>query len=114
MTVASPRLLRPVPARAHTEQSGNVLRLATIEQAKRDGSWSAYDRIEELAMPADLRKALAHDAAAKTHFAAFPPSSKKNIYWWIASAKRSETRSKRIEQTVELARDNRKANHYRQ
>jgi uncharacterized protein YdeI (YjbR/CyaY-like superfamily) len=38
----------------------------------------------------------------------------KNILWWIASAKQPETRRKRIEETVALAAQNIKANHYRQ
>jgi uncharacterized protein YdeI (YjbR/CyaY-like superfamily) len=44
----------------------------------------------------------------------FSNSSKRNILWWIASAKRPETRQKRIEETVRLAAENIKANHYRQ
>jgi len=38
--------------------------------------------------------------SAHTNFEAFPPSAKKNILWWISSAKRLETRAKRIEETV--------------
>jgi uncharacterized protein YdeI (YjbR/CyaY-like superfamily) len=88
--------------------------LAKIEAARQDGSWTAYDAIEQLAVPADLAEALAANPEAEAHFEAFPPSSKKNILWWIESAKRPETRAKRIEETVRLAAQNLKANHYRQ
>lgn len=88
--------------------------LEKIEAAKQDGSWTAYDAIEELAVPPDLEEALAENEAARINFDAFPPSSKKNILWWIESAKRPETRAKRIEETVRLAAQNIKANHYRQ
>lgn len=88
--------------------------LAKIEAAKRDGSWDSYDAIESLTIPIDLQQALAANTTAQNNFAAFPPSSKKNILWWIASAKQPETRRKRVEETVALAAQNIKANHYRQ
>ncbi len=88
--------------------------LEKIEAAKKDGSWTQYDTIEDLTVPDDLAAALAANEAADTNFRAFPPSSLKNILWWIESAKRPETRAKRIAETVELAAKNIKANHYRQ
>ena len=88
--------------------------LKKIEMAKADGSWNRYDEVDNLVMPDDLAQALAANESANTYFQAFSPSSKKVILWWIASAKRPETRSKRIEETVQLAAQNIKANHYRQ
>ena len=88
--------------------------LALVEEAKRRGTWAALDAVEELAVPDDLAAALAADPVAAGCFAAFPPSSRKNILWWIQSAKRPETRAARVEETVRLARDNVRANHYRQ
>ena len=88
--------------------------MAAIEAAKRDGSWDVYDAIEDLTVPDDLRAALAANDEARAYFDAFSPTSKKNILWWIASARRPETRAKRIEETVRLAAQNIKANHYRQ
>ena len=88
--------------------------LAKIEAAKQNGSWNQYDDIEDLIIPDDLQTALDANPVAQTNFAAFPPSSKKTILWWIASAKRPQTRAKRIEETVTLAAQNIKANHYRQ
>jgi len=88
--------------------------LAKVEAAQRDGSWSAYDGVEALRVPTDLKRALAAHTAARRHFQAFSPSSKKIILWWIASAKRPETRAKRVAETVRLAAKNLKANHWRQ
>jgi uncharacterized protein YdeI (YjbR/CyaY-like superfamily) len=65
-------------------------------------------------MPPDLTKALDADPTARRHFDGFPPSSKKIILTWIASAKRPDTRAKRIAETVRQAAKNLKANHYRQ
>ncbi len=42
----------------------------------------------------------------------FPKSIKKNILGWIYSAKQSETRLKRVEETVSLASQNIRANQY--
>ncbi len=88
--------------------------LEKVEAAKRDGSWGKWDAIEELVVPKDLEEALNTDGAAAEHFRAFSASSKKNILWWIESAKRPETRRKRVGETVALAAKNVKANHYRQ
>lgn len=88
--------------------------LAAIEAAKRDGSWTALDDSEALTMPDDLAQALKRNTAARRHFEAFPPGSKKIILQWIASAKRPETRAERIATTVREAAANRRANHARQ
>jgi len=74
-----------------------------IERAKENGSWSALDAVERLEEPQDLAAALDAKPAAREHWSGFSPSSRKAILWWIVSAKRAETRSKRIEQTVRMA-----------
>ncbi|UBF27648.1 YdeI/OmpD-associated family protein [Kovacikia minuta CCNUW1] len=81
--------------------------LEKIEVAKQDGSWTALDKIEALMVPVDLEQALAANATANQNFAAFSNSTKKNILFWIESAKRPETRLKRIEQTISAALQNR-------
>lgn len=76
--------------------------LASIEVAKRNGAWTAGDAAESLIVPPDLRKALTAAKATK-NFAAFSPSSRRAILYWIDSAKRPETRAKRIAQTARMA-----------
>lgn len=88
--------------------------LAKIDAAKRDGSWTALDAVEALEMPEDLTRALRSNAKARAHFEAFPPGSRKIILTWIAAAKRPATRAARVAETVRLAAENRRANHYRQ
>ncbi len=80
--------------------------LEKIAAAKQNGSWYKLDAIEELTIPADLEQALTANAIANNYFQAFSKSSKKNILVWIESAKRPETRLKRIEQTISLALQN--------
>lgn len=84
--------------------------LAKIEAAKQDGSWELLDAIERLEVPSDLATALSENEAAKVNFEAFPRSAKRGILEWIASAKRAETRDRRIAETVELAAQNIRAN----
>ncbi|QFS44439.1 YdeI/OmpD-associated family protein [Nostoc sphaeroides] len=80
--------------------------LEKIEAAKQDGSWKTLDAIEALIIPSDLKQALEANTIAKQYFEAFNNSSKKNILFWIDSAKRPETRLKRIAQTVNSAAAN--------
>ena len=77
--------------------------LAKIEAAKKDGSWSSLDAIENLELPPELAKAFAANAAARRQFDGFTRSARKVILLWIASAKRPETRARRVEETVRLA-----------
>ena len=80
--------------------------LKKINAAKQDGSWFTLDAIEALTIPPDLEQALAANAIAKRNFEAFSNSIKKTILFWIDSAKRPETRLKRIEQTIDSAAQN--------
>src|SRR5262245_8150472 len=84
--------------------------LEKVEVAKRDGSWTVLDAVAALTIPPDLEQALAANDAARQHFLKFSNSAKKGILWWIQSAKRPETRVKRIAETVALAARNIKAN----
>ncbi len=86
--------------------------LETIELAKRSGTWTALDKIENLELPIDLKKALKQNAEAAKYFDAFPRSVKKGILEWIQNAKKEETREKRIKETVSLALNNIRANQY--
>jgi len=85
-----------------------------INLAKETGTWTALVDVQNSVIPEDLQEHLNQNPKAKKHFMAFPPSSKRIILEWILNAKKSETRQKRIEETVKLAHDNIKANHYRQ
>lgn len=86
--------------------------IAKIEAAKKDGSWTTLDAIEELIMPEDLQKAFSKNKTAQKHFHNFPRGVRKQLFWWIASAKREETRKKRVEETVTLAAKKIRANQY--
>jgi uncharacterized protein YdeI (YjbR/CyaY-like superfamily) len=72
--------------------------LAKIAAAKRDGSWSLLDSVEALEMPNDLRKALG--AKGVRAFEALTPGRRKAHLATLVTAKRSETRTRRIAEVV--------------
>ena len=87
--------------------------LAVVEAARQSGTWAALDAVEALQLPDDLLAAF--DAAppvARTHFEAFPRSTKRGILEWIQNAKKPDTRAKRVAETVSLAVDNVRANQW--
>jgi len=88
--------------------------IAAVEAAKRNGNWEALDAVEQLVEPPDLAKALDKEPAARTQWDGFPRSTKRAILEWITSAKTSETRQRRIDETVSEARIGRRANQWRQ
>jgi uncharacterized protein YdeI (YjbR/CyaY-like superfamily) len=85
-----------------------------IELAKKTGTWDALIEVQNAVIPDDLKKLFNKNKNALKNFEAFPPSSKRIILEWISNAKKPETRALRIQQTVEQAALNIKANHYRQ
>lgn len=85
-----------------------------IDLAKKTGAWTALIDVQNSIIPPDLQRAFNKNKTAYKNFNAFPPSSKRILLEWILNAKKVETRQQRIEQTVELAAKNIKANHYRQ
>lgn len=87
--------------------------LAKVEAAKLNGSWNLLDAIEALEIPPDLEAALVTYSEAKQNFDAFPRSVKRGILEWIASAKKPETRTKRVLETAQLAAQNIRANQWR-
>lgn len=62
--------------------------------------------VDALVVPDDLDEALRAQPPAADNFAAFPPSTRRNIMRWIASANTEFTRTKRITLTVADARLN--------
>jgi uncharacterized protein YdeI (YjbR/CyaY-like superfamily) len=84
--------------------------LAKIEAAKANGAWNILDDSDNLKIPADLTKEFERNKDAKKNFNAFSDSSKRMILAWIGSAKRTETRNTRIVKTIEMAKQNKRAN----
>jgi len=76
---------------------------AAIERSKQLGLWDHYAEVDALAVPDDLRDALALDPAASGFFGGSAPSYRRNVLRWIFQAKTPATRKKRIMTTVEAS-----------
>ena len=105
------RINKDIVARLEAEHRIMPSGRAVIEQAKKDGSWSRLDDVENLVIPADLGVALDAVPEARRHFERFPPSSRRAILEWILNARKPDTRARRITETAEKAAKNIKANH---
>jgi uncharacterized protein YdeI (YjbR/CyaY-like superfamily) len=77
---------------------------AKVEAARRNGSWDRLNEIDGIGRgaeaPADLLEALDGTSNAREVFDKRPPSEKKLWAYWVLSAKRPETRARRIAETV--------------
>lgn len=77
--------------------------LAEIERAKRDGRWDrAYDSPSTAAVPDDLRRALDENPRAREFFDRLDSRNRYAILHRIQTAKRAETRARRIEKFVAM------------
>jgi uncharacterized protein YdeI (YjbR/CyaY-like superfamily) len=77
--------------------------LAAVAAAKDDGRWeAAYAGQAKIEVPDDLAAALAAEPAAKAMFAILTSQNRYAVLLRIDSAKRAETRTRRIEQFVAM------------
>lgn len=87
--------------------------LESIEVAKKNGSWTILDEVEEMIIPKDLEDAFKEYEGSKDYYLSLSKSVRKMILSWIVLAKRQETRQKRINEIVESAGQNLKPKHMR-
>lgn len=77
--------------------------MRAIDAAKADGSWTSLDAVENLEMPEDFASALDARQGARAYFDSTSRTSRKQTLYWIASAKRAETRAQRISKAADAA-----------
>lgn len=77
--------------------------LKTIEAAKQDGRWdAAYASQKNISIPEDFQAALEKNKKAKDFFATLRSAERYSFLFRIHSAKKPETRARRIQQFVEM------------
>jgi uncharacterized protein YdeI (YjbR/CyaY-like superfamily) len=77
--------------------------LAEVEQAKADGRWKiAYDAQADMKFPEDFLKRLSRDKQAKVFFDSLNKANRYSIAWRLQTAKKPETREKRINKILEM------------
>ena len=77
--------------------------LREVERARADGRWeAAYASQGSIQVPADLAAALKANDAAQTMFDGLSAQNRYAVLYRIATAKRADTRARRIEQFVAM------------
>ena len=83
--------------------------LREVERARQDGRWdTAYASQSKATVPDDLQAALDQNEAAKAFFEQLNSVNRYAILYRIQSAKKPETRQKRIAQFVEMLAEKKK------
>ena len=82
---------------------------ALVTYAKANGQWDALNDVDALVVQPDLAEAFAKTPGSKAQWDAFPRSVKRGQLEQIYTAKRAETRAKRIRLVVENAAEGRRA-----
>ncbi len=79
---------------------------AAINVAKKNGSWTALDEVENGVVPNDLQEAFNNCPSAFKNYQSFTRGQRKSFLYWLNQAKRVETRQKRIAEIIELCGQN--------
>ncbi len=107
----TPRGPRSIWSKINTEKAQRLIErgrmkpagLKAIESAKQDGRWdAAYAPQSKAAVPDDLQVELDRNAKAKAFFATLDSRNRYAILHRIHTAKKAETRAKRIEQFIRM------------
>jgi uncharacterized protein YdeI (YjbR/CyaY-like superfamily) len=92
-------IVERLTAEGHMHPAGE----AHVERAKADGRWAAaYAGAASIEVPADLAQALAADADAQAFFEQLSSQNRYAVLYRIETAKRADTRARRIEQYVAM------------
>lgn len=75
--------------------------LEKIKMAKENGMWNKLDDVDSLTIPTDLAKAFTKHKKAKKYYNTLKPTPQKYMLYWMNSAKRQDTRDRRIEEIIE-------------
>ena len=77
--------------------------LKAVEAAKQDGRWAAaYASQKNISVPEDFQSALRKNTQAKSFFESLTSAKRYSFLFRIETAKKAETREKRISQFVEM------------
>ena len=107
----SPRRHKSTWSKRNTEHIARLIEakrmqpagLAQVEAAKADGRWAqAYDPPSQLTIPEDFLEELAKHPQAETFFKTLNRANLYAIAWRLQTAKKPETRTSRIQKTLEM------------
>ncbi len=76
--------------------------MAKIAEAKENGQWAAAIRREQVdIIPEELETALRGEKGALSTYSALPDSRKKQYIFWLQTAKREDTKQRRIQRIID-------------
>jgi uncharacterized protein YdeI (YjbR/CyaY-like superfamily) len=113
----SPRRARSKWSKINREHIDRLVRekrmqpagLREVERAKADGRWdAAYDSPSNATIPPDFRKALTRNRKAQAFFATLNGQNVYAICFRLQTAKKPETRARRIEKFVAMLAEGKK------
>ena len=82
---------------------------AQVDAAKADGRWEqAYDGQKDMEIPDDFLKALSKSKKAMAFFDALNKANRYAIAWRLQTARKPETRQRRLEALVQMMKDGKK------
>ncbi len=107
----TPRRAKSIWSKINTERAERLIAsglmqpagLREIEAAKRDGRWeAAYASQKNMTVPRDFQSALNKNKKASAFFETLTGANRYAILFRIETAKKAETRARRIEQYVQM------------
>jgi len=107
----TPRAARSLWSKINREKASKLIQegrmetagLEEIERARSDGRWeAAYDSSSAATVPSDLQAALDANKRAKSFFATLDARNRYAVLFRLQTAKKAETRTKRLQQFVEM------------
>jgi len=107
----TPRRPKSIWSKINTEKVARLIAsgemkpagLKAIEAAKQDGRWdAAYEGQKSISVPEDFQSALEKNKKAKAFFESLNSSNRYAFLFRVATAKKAETRERRISQFVEM------------
>ena len=107
----TPRTARSIWSKKNTENIERLIALGKmkppgleqVDKAKADGRWAkAYDSPKEMQIPDDFMKELSKNKKAKAFYETLNKTNKYAIGWRLQTAKKQETKEKRIKTIIEM------------
>ena len=77
-----------------------------IEIAKKNGSWTKLDAVENIELPPELEKAFARNKTAKKNFDAMSKTAQKEFLYWLHNTKKEDVRNQRVADIIRLTKQN--------
>ena len=110
----TPRRPQSIWSKRNTEKAERLIQegkmkkagMQQVELAKADGRWQqAYDSSKNMKLPEDFLQQLSKNKKAKTFFEGLNKANQYAIAWRLQTAKKPETREKRLKEILEMMRE---------